>query len=156
MQEYEVSSFWFNPNIEPEEEYAKRKESLAAFVKSRNLHFYCGPEKYIWQNICEDRHKSCYTARLMETAGQAVKLKIPCFSTTLLSSPYQNHKLVISLGNEIASSEGLKFVYKDFRPFYYDGVNEARRLGYYMQKYCGCLESLKERKKRKVNAAIAE
>lgn len=67
------------------------------------------------------------------------------FSTTLLISPYQNHEALKQIGEEMAEKYGLTFLYRDFRPGFREGQNEARELGLYMQKYCGCVFSEESR-----------
>jgi len=67
------------------------------------------------------------------------------FTTTLLVSPYQNHELLKQVGEEMAEKYGVEFLYRDFRPGFREGQNEARQLGLYMQKYCGCVFSEEER-----------
>ncbi len=63
------------------------------------------------------------------------------FSTTLLISPYQNHDALKQIGEEMAQKYNLIFLYRDFRPGFREGQAEARELGLYMQKYCGCVFS---------------
>lgn len=67
------------------------------------------------------------------------------FTTTLLVSPYQNHDLLVQVAEEIANKYGIKFLYRDFRPGFREGQAEARALGLYMQKYCGCVFSEEDR-----------
>lgn len=67
------------------------------------------------------------------------------FTTTLLVSPYQNYELLIQVAEEMAEKYGVKFLYRDFRPGFREGQNEARALGLYMQKYCGCVFSEEDR-----------
>lgn len=40
---------------------------------------------------------------------------------------------------------GVEFVPYDFRPRFQEGQEEARTLGLYMQKYCGCVYSEEDR-----------
>ena len=44
-----------------------------------------------------------------------------------------------------ASAYGVTFLYRDFRPYFRAGQDKARELGFYMQKYCGCVFSEEER-----------
>ena len=67
------------------------------------------------------------------------------FTTTLLVSPYQNHDLLKQIGEEMAEKYGVKFLYRDFIPGFREGQSEARALGLYMQKYCGCVFSEEDR-----------
>ena len=46
---------------------------------------------------------------------------------------------------EAAEEYGVQFYYQDFRPMFRDGQARARELGFYMQKYCGCVFSEQER-----------
>ena len=46
---------------------------------------------------------------------------------------------------EMARRYGVAFLYRDFRPGFRQGQQEARELGLYMQKYCGCVFSEEER-----------
>ena len=41
----------------------------------------------------------------------------------------------------MAEKYGLTFLYRDFRIGFREGQEEARRIGLYMQKYCGCVFS---------------
>jgi predicted adenine nucleotide alpha hydrolase (AANH) superfamily ATPase len=83
----------------------------------------------------------CYRLRLEKTAALAKEQGFDAFSTTLLISPYQNHELLKSTAVEVAQSIGTEFLYRDFRPHFREGQGEARRLGLYRQKYCGCIFS---------------
>ena len=51
-----------------------------------------------------------------------------------------------------AAEYGVAFLYRDFRPYFKAGQEKARELGFYMQKYCGCVFSEEERylKKNKI------
>jgi predicted adenine nucleotide alpha hydrolase (AANH) superfamily ATPase len=91
------------------------------------------------------RCKYCYQSRLEQTAAQAAALGCEAFSTTLLISPYQQHQQIRELGEQVAKRYGLHFFYRDWRPHFRAGQAAARDLGLYMQKYCGCIYSEKER-----------
>ena len=39
----------------------------------------------------------------------------------------------------------IRFQYQDFRPLFRQGQERARELGFYIQKYCGCVFSEQER-----------
>ena len=97
------------------------------------------------KNVVDDLEnrcvKYCYRVRLEQTARYAKEHGYDTFSTTLLISPYQNHKALKKIGEEMAEKYGLNFLYRDFRPGFREGQAEARELGLYMQKYCGCVFS---------------
>lgn len=65
------------------------------------------------------------------------------FTTTLLVSPYQNHELLAETAERMGREYGVRFLYRDFRPGFRQGQQEARALGFYMQKYCGACSARK-------------
>ncbi|MCI8309813.1 MAG: epoxyqueuosine reductase QueH [Clostridia bacterium] len=148
----EPVSFWFNPNIHPYMEYKLRRDTLIEYSKMIDLKLII-KEDYGLDEFCknviddlENRCKNyCYKVRLEETAKYAKENGFDSFSTTLLISPYQQHDLLKSMGEEIAKKYDLEFLYRDFRPGFREGQNEARNLGLYMQKYCGCVFSENDR-----------
>ena len=50
-----------------------------------------------------------------------------------------------SAAKEVAAQYGVEFLYRDFRPYFRAGQEKARELGFYIQKYCGCVFSEEER-----------
>ena len=60
------------------------------------------------------------------------------------------NKSLSEIGNKLAEKYGIKFYYYDFRPYFKEGQNKARELGFYMQKYCGCIYSEEERYQNKI------
>ncbi len=92
-----------------------------------------------------DRCEFCYSLRLAEAAKTARQFGFDAFTTTLLISPYQKHELLARTGEKIANEYGVKFYYEDFREGYRESRELARALELYMQKYCGCIFSEKER-----------
>ena len=157
----EPTVFWFNPNIHPYTEYKARRDTLrqytssigvqAIFEENYGLREFC-------KNVVDDLNnrcvKYCYRIRLEQTAKYAKENGYDTFSTTLLISPYQNHEALKKIGEEMAEKYGLEFLYRDFRPGFRQGQAEAREIGLYMQKYCGCIfseemSSLARQKKEK-------
>ena len=148
---YEVIGFWYNPNIHPYQEYKMRLETLKSFSKSQNLEVVYEDDYDLEGFIREivfrekDRCPSCYYMRLRKTAQKAKELGFKKFSTTLLVSPYQKHELIKNIGELLAKEFDLEFFYKDFKSGYREGINTAKELNLYRQKYCGCIYSEKER-----------
>jgi predicted adenine nucleotide alpha hydrolase (AANH) superfamily ATPase len=83
--------------------------------------------------------------RLERAASVAKNGKFDYFTSTLLISPYQKHQLIKEIGESAAKKYGVKFLYKDLRPIFKEGINEARKADLYMQKYCGCIYSERDR-----------
>ena len=148
----EPTVYWFNPNIHPYIEYKTRRDTLVEYAKSINVEAIF-EDNYGLRDFCknvinnlETRCKDyCYPVRLEQTAKYAKENGYDCFSTTLLVSPYQNHDAIIEVANEMAKKYGVEFLYKDFRVGFREGQAKARKLGLYMQKYCGCVFSEESR-----------
>ena len=66
-------------------------------------------------------------------------------TSSLFISPYQKHDLRRETAERAAHEYGVEFLYRDFRPYFKAGQEKARELGFYMQKYCGCVFSEEER-----------
>ena len=49
------------------------------------------------------------------------------------------------IAEQAARKWGVSFLYRDFRPGFRSGQQQARELGLYMQKYCGCIFSEEDR-----------
>ena len=147
--------FLFNPNIHPYTEYRSRLDSLCGFVDGKKLSLtvegeyglrsFIGAVENGMKTDATQRCNFCYRLRLEKTARVAATRGYDAFSTTLLISPYQNHELIKQIGEEMSALYGLEFFYRDFRPHFREGQNQARAAGYYMQKYCGCIYSEEER-----------
>ena len=56
-------------------------------------------------------------------------------------SPYQKHEVLKEICREISNEYEIDFLYRDFRVGFREGQAEARSIGLYMQKYCGCIFS---------------
>jgi predicted adenine nucleotide alpha hydrolase (AANH) superfamily ATPase len=146
---YDISFYWYNPNIYDKEEYKKRKESAIRYAKELDIQFH-EDQKFMY-NYKEWKGKSCeycnlcYTLRLEKTAIFAKDKCFDFFTTSLLSSPYQKHALIKQIAESFVRKHAVEFLYYDFRPGFYEGKNLLRQKGYYMQKYCACNKSYKER-----------
>ena len=154
---------WYNPNIHPHTEYCSRRDALCSFAEENNLSLVIEDEYGLDSftkavSSLEEQPPSggstntrqrciyCYRLRLGKIAAMAAQKGFDAFSTTLLISPYQDHELLRQAGKEAAAPYGLQFLYRDFRPRFRQGQNQARQAGYYMQKYCGCIYSEQERR----------
>ena len=147
--------FWYNPNIHPYTEYRSRRDALTAFAEEKGLALVLEDEYGLRSFIAgaqgvendarRERCAFCYRLRLEKTAAFAAEKGYDAFSTTLLISPYQDHECIRRTGEDLAAEYGVQFLYRDFRPRFRDGQNQARAAGYYMQKYCGCIFSEEER-----------
>jgi predicted adenine nucleotide alpha hydrolase (AANH) superfamily ATPase len=97
----------------------------------------------------DNRCEICYSLRLEKAASFAADNGYQAFSTSLLISPYQKHEELKRAGEEAASRHGVSFLYRDFRPLFRESQENAKAMGLYMQKYCGCVFSEEERHLKK-------
>ena len=148
---FEVAGFWYNPNIHPFTEYRSRRDCLREYAQTIELPLIEKNEyalRPFIREVADDiagRCVKCYEMRLFETARQAKELGFDSFTSSLFISPYQNHELMRETAERAAMEYGVQFLYRDFRPYFRDGQAKARDLGFYMQKYCGCVFSEEER-----------
>jgi predicted adenine nucleotide alpha hydrolase (AANH) superfamily ATPase len=143
--------FFYKNNIHPYSECLKRQAALEQYAAQINLRVIYQEgydlEGFI-QNLVHreaDRCRHCYHDRLRTTALLAKRGKFDYFSSTLLYSKFQKHELVRSIGESIAKSVGVPFLYQNFRAGWKEGVETSKALQMYRQQYCGCIYSEKER-----------
>ena len=153
---FELTIFYYNPNIEPLEEYLKRKEEQKRLLKELgNINFLdCDWENDKFKEMAkglEDvkeggiRCHKCYNLRLEKTAMEAKKLGFDYFATTLTVSPYKNSQVLNQIGKEISSMLDIKYLYSDFKKKegYKRSIELSKKYNLYRQNYCGCIYSQK-------------
>jgi len=175
---HKFTGFWFNPNIQPHQEYELRLDSLKILADRWYIDmFYLNEYKPVdyfktlvdanlihsdslsdldnFSHTCKiippspERCKACYKLRLEKTAEEAKSQGFDAFSTTLLISPYQNFEQIVSTGKELEDKYNVFFYLRDFRPHFRASMAFAKReFGLYRQKYCGCIFSREERLKK--------
>lgn len=151
----ETSGLWYNPNIHPFTEYRSRKNTLIEYSKKILLPLDVIDDYGLREFIdlvhpdYDKRCRKCYEIRLDKTAQIASEKGFDSFTSTLFVSPYQNHGMMIEVANEMAEKYKIKFLYRDFRPYFREGQQKAREMEFYMQKYCGCIFSEEDRYKKK-------
>ncbi|MCL6431834.1 MAG: epoxyqueuosine reductase QueH [Anaerolineae bacterium] len=152
---FALRGFWYNPNIEPAGEHARREASARAFAAAAGLPLEAGPyepERFLQAveatPVRPERCRKCYRLRLEAAAREAARLGIPAFTTTLLISPYQDQVALREIGKEVASAHGVTFYYENLRRGWSQRTQLARQYGLYLQQYCGCRFSLAEREER--------
>ncbi len=147
---FEVSGYFYNPNIHPWSEYRRRLDTLESWAAGESLDLVTGDGYPLEDNLglllsAGNRCAACFEDRLEATARKAMELGFGSFSTTLTVSPWQDHDLLRGAGESVAVSTGLRFVYRDWRPLYRRATGISRQLGLYRQPYCGCVMSERDR-----------
>lgn len=152
--ESEIAGLYANPNIHPYEEFLRRQEStrMACAYKDIPVVFLPDYDQEKWEAYEEGDPaccEMCYRTRMEMTAAYAKEHGFQAFTSTLFVSPYQNHELMAEICREMAEKYGVTYLHCDFRPGFRKGQQEAREIGLYRQKYCGCIRSLPKPKEVK-------
>lgn len=131
--DYEITVFFYNPNITDEEEYEKRKETQLLFIEKYNedpenpytIGFKEGPyDRKNYYAVCEGlesapeggrRCQECFRMRLKKTAEEASLLGYDTFATTLTVSPHKDYGAISSIGKRMAALYGIGFLDIDFK-----------------------------------------
>ena len=159
---FEITVFYYNPNIYPPEEFGKRVEEqkrlIAQLPAEHPISFLDGPyepERFYemargLEQVPEGgaRCFKCYRLRLTETAEMARAGKYDYFTTTLSISPLKNAEKLNEIGGQLAKDYGVDYLYSDFkkRNGYKRSTELSREYGLYRQDYCGCVFSMRERR----------
>ena len=163
LQEYfEITVYFFNPNINFEEEYLKRLEEQKEYHKKRGYKINVvegeyNPEIDFFQKVkgLENEREGgkrcyqCYNLRLEETAKKAQELGYDYFTTVLSISPMKNAQWINEIGEELGKKYGIKFLNGDFKKKsrYLRSIEISKEYELYRQDYCGCIFSKVEREK---------
>lgn len=162
---FDITIFFYNPNIFPEDEYLKRYDELHRLVSEMGLsnrvrfaESNYSPERFFdiakgLENLPEggERCKRCYSLRLEEAALEAKRGGFDYFTTTLSISPYKNAQWLCEIGDTMSKKYGVSYLYSDFkkRNGYKRSCELSEEYGLYRQDFCGCVYSKLDRDKRK-------
>jgi len=148
-ESWEVTGYWFNPNIQPYSEHERRREALAKFAEAVSLPVIWEPgyemvaflRAVAGRERFRERCAICYRLRLERTARVAAERGFAAITTTLLISPYQDQQAIRTLGEELARAQGLAFYFENFRRGFAEHHRLAKEYDLYRQRYCGCVYS---------------
>lgn len=155
-----ITVFFYNPNIETEKEYLKRKDEQIRLIASLNtkhpidfLDCDYNPEEFYssvkgLENEKEGGKRcfTCYELRIQKTAEMAKINNLEYFCTTLTISPLKNSKKINEIGENLEKQYKIKFLKSDFKKKegYKRSVELSKLYNLYRQNYCGCIFSKTE------------
>lgn len=156
---YELTVFYYNPNIFPQAEYEKRASEQRRYIAENMPGIGCEIADYRHSEFSEvvrgyenereggARCAECFRLRLRAAAEYAARHGFELYCTTLTVSPYKNAAVINAIGEEEGKRAGVKFLPSDFKKKdgYRDSVARSVAAGLYRQNYCGCEYSLAER-----------
>jgi len=162
---FEITVFYYNPNIFPESEYTKRileQQMLIQDMKVKHpVSFLAGSyERDKFYEIAAglehlkeggERCFKCYELRLEEAAKIAQEGEFDYFTTTLSISPMKNAEKLNEIGNKVGAKYGVSYLQSDFKKKngYKRSIELSKEFGLYRQDYCGCEFSFRDRQKEK-------
>ena len=122
---FEITVFYYNPNIFPENEYTKRILEQQVLIQDMKFRY---PVSFLAGSYDRDRFYSiakglehakeggercfkCYEIRLEETAKIAKEIEYDYFTTTLSISPMKNAEKLNEIGKKIAKQYGVEYLH---------------------------------------------
>lgn len=154
---FEITVFYYNPNIFPEEEYHKRVEEQQRLISQIPQKY---PVKFVEGNYDTQRFYQmakgleevpeggercfgCYELRLREAAIRALQMKMDYFTTTLSISPLKNAEKLNEIGERLQEEYNIKYLNSDFKKKngYKRSIELSKEYDLYRQNYCGCIFS---------------
>lgn len=161
---FEITVFYFNPNIFPPEEYKGREEEQERLIGEMDFThpvrlikgeyhpeiFYEAVRGMEKEPEGGRRCTECFRLRLKEAAKTAFEGGYDYFTTTLTISPLKDARRLNAIGEELGKEMGIKFLNSDFKKK--NGYKRSTELSVlhqlYRQDYCGCVFSMEERKRQ--------
>jgi len=148
--DHDVVLYFYNPNIQPGEEYEKRLAEVQRYAESMGIPLEVGAyDEPRWLEAVRghesdpeggERCRICYRFRLEEAAGRAEQLGCDCLATTLTVSPHKRADAVNPEGVGAVAGTPVEFLDADFKKKggYQESCRLSREYGFYRQSYCGC------------------
>jgi hypothetical protein len=155
-ENYNVTLFYYNPNIYPEEEYIKRLNDIKRFSESEGFDLIIGKYDYkLWESYVlglesepegGKRCEKCFIFRLKETAETAKLKGFDFFTTTMSVSPHKNFLLLNKTGKNLENYFKISYIESNFKKKdgYKKTLEISKKLNFYRQNYCGCKYSIKK------------
>ncbi len=162
---FDITVLYYNPNIEPYEEYLKRKEEEIRFINefphTNKIDIMdCDYDNDLFLEMSKGlemepergaRCIKCYYLRMNKTAIEAKNNNYDYFATTLTLSPLKDAKKLNEIGEKLQEKHNVKYLYSDFKKKegYKDSIEMSKEYNLYRQDYCGCKFSKRDRDKEK-------
>lgn len=150
---FDITLFFYNPNISPESEFVFRLEELGKLLEIMNLNdisIVCPPyDNEEFETIAKGmeslpeggaRCYKCYKLRLEKSVSYAKEHGFDYVTTTLSISPHKNAQWLNSIGLELGEEYGVNYLCSDFKKEegYKRSCELSRLYDLYRQDYCGC------------------
>ena len=157
---FKVTVLFYNPNIDEDGEYAKRKAEQIRFLEETGWADFldCDHDKTAFEEMAKGREEEpekgarcylCYELRLRKTAALAKENGFAWFGTTFTLSPHKNAEWLNTIGEEEGKLFGIEYLFSDFKKKngYKRSCELSEQYKLYRQNYCGCEFSKRQAKK---------
>ena len=161
---FKITVLYYNPNIDDEEEYQKRKAEQIRLLQQTGWADFldCDHDKQAFIDMAKgleqepERGKRCYLCyqlRLEKTAQIAKANGFNFFATTLTLSPLKNVDWLNEIGEKVGGRYEINYLYTDFkkRGGYQQSIVLSKEYGLYRQDFCGCKYSKIQKEKHLVS-----
>jgi len=165
---FELTVFYYNPNIFPREEFEYRADEQVRLVKGMSLEDSVSVVRgdydvELFENLSRgledvpeggERCTRCFRLRLGRSARYAAENGFDYFTTTLSISPLKDAQRLNAIGRELAEKFGVAYLFSDFKKKngYKRSCELSAEHGLYRQDYCGCIYSAQQRERQKQSA----
>lgn len=155
-EHFSVTVLYYNPNIDDDEEYQKRKAEQKRLLAETGWaefldcdhdveRFYAIAQGLEREPERGERCYACYALRLKKTAELAKEHGFLWFATTLTLSPLKNADWLNEIGAREGERVGVSYLFSDFKKQggYLRSIQLSKEYELYRQDYCGCSFSKK-------------
>ena len=167
---FDITIYYYNPNIHPEAEYNRRlqelKDFLGKFPKALETKIKLIVDSYDTEDYFNstkvreeinlqteremgERCRRCYEFRMKRAWKYAEKNNFDYFTTTLSISPHKDSSKINKIGADLQekSTSTLKYLFSDFKKKggFLRSLEISEEFGLYRQDYCGCVFSMRNR-----------
>ncbi|MDK2968580.1 MULTISPECIES: epoxyqueuosine reductase QueH [Lacrimispora] len=160
-QYFEITVYFYNPNIYPPLEYIRRVEEQERLINEMKFEHPVTLQTGVYEpeefyRIVEGLEKEpeggsrcfrCYELRLQEAAKVAQAGRFDYFTTTLSISPLKNADKLNEIGEKLGKEYRVSYLPSDFKKKngYKRSVELSKEHNLYRQDYCGCVFSQREK-----------
>lgn len=161
---FQITIYYYNPNIHPQEEYERRLHELEKFLPSfplaceekvvLHVEKYEPKDFFDYTNVLNEtelqaeqekgeRCRRCYQLRMEKAFEYACANGFDFFTTTLSISPYKDSIKINGIGLNLNSNRSTKYLPADFKKKggFLRSTQISKEYGLWRQDYCGCIYS---------------
>ncbi len=169
-KEYDITVYFYNPNITDKDEYDKRFKELERFVAEASFTANVktadgGYDSEIFFEMSKGMEElpergarcyQCYKLRMEEAARYAQLNGYDVFTTSLSISPHKNANWINEIGALCQEKYGVDYMYSDFKKKngYARSIQLSKEYSLYRQDYCGCIFSKRDKIEKNNNSLV--